>query len=166
VHALPRWMARLSVLFVFAVAIPLGHGVLPWALSLTADRHGWTAGFPSAWNIPGLVPIVFGIALLAWVAVVAVTCVPARVELGPTGNYLVTAGPYRFTRNPMYVAELSLWLGWTIFFGSLTVALGFVTLIAAVRLILVPWEERSLHRRLGERYRTYAATVPRWFRRP
>lgn len=50
--------------------------------------------------------------------------VPERVTLGLTPSYLLMRGPYRFTRNPMYVAELGLWLGWTIFFGSPAVLIG------------------------------------------
>jgi protein-S-isoprenylcysteine O-methyltransferase Ste14 len=163
--SLPRWMARLSMLFIFAVAIPLGHGVVPWALSLMTERHGWTGGVPSAWNVLGLGPLAFGIGLLAWIAIVAMRSVPPRLALGSTGNYLLTSGPYRVTRNPMYLAELSLWFGWMLVFGSLAVGLGFAALIATFHWFLVPWEERSLQRRLGDRYRAYATATPRWFRR-
>ena len=158
-------MARLSLLFIFGVAIPLGHGVTPWALSLMTERHGWIGGVPSAWNLLALGPLAFGIGLLGWVAGVAVDSLPPRVQLGPTGDYLLTRGPYRVTRNPMYAAELSLWVGWTLLFGSLAVGLGFVVLLGTIQWLLVPWEERSLERRLGDRYRTYAAATPRWFRR-
>jgi protein-S-isoprenylcysteine O-methyltransferase Ste14 len=164
-RSIPRWLARLGVLLIFVVAIPIGHGVVPWALSRLAERHGWNGGFPSAWNLSGLGPIAFGIGILAWVAIVAARNVPARVDRSVTASYLVTEGPYRFTRNPMYVGELSLWLGWAILFGSLVVALGFAVLAAILQLILVPWEERSLRRRLGDRYRTYAAMTPRWLGR-
>lgn len=165
VWSIPRWMARLGVLLIFAVAIPIGHGVVPWALSLLTRRHGWVGEVPAAWNLVGLAPLTFGAAVLAWVAITGLRNVPARVELGPTANYLVTEGPYRLTRNPMYVAELSLWFGWAILFGSLAVALGFLVLAVVLQSLMVPWEERSLRRRLGDRYRGYEATTPRWFPR-
>jgi protein-S-isoprenylcysteine O-methyltransferase Ste14 len=158
-------MARLAMLIVFTVAIPVGHGVVPWVLSRLTERHGWGGGFPAAWNLAGLVPLAFGAGLLAWVAVVGWRDVPERVKLGSTGNYLVTHGPFRFTRNPMYVGEFSLWFGWAFLFGSLAVALGFLALVVILRSLIVPWEERSLRRRLGERYRMYAAKTPRWFGR-
>jgi protein-S-isoprenylcysteine O-methyltransferase Ste14 len=163
--SIPQWMARLGLLLVFVVAIPIGHGVAPWALSRLAARHGGGGGSLAAWNLVGLAPIAFGAGLLVWVAVVGWRNVPGRVELGSTGNYLVTAGPYRLTRNPMYVGELSLWFGWAILFGSLAIALGFLALAVILQWLIVPWEERSLRRRLGERYRMYAAKTPRWFGR-
>ena len=164
-RSVPRWTARLVVLLIFVVAIPIGHGAVPWGLSLLTERHGWSSGWPTAWNLFGLGPIAGGIVVLAWVALVALRNVPARVGLSAAASYLVTEGPYRFSRNPMYVGELSLWLGWTILFGSLAVGLGFVVLAALLQFLVVPWEERSLRRRLADRYRAYAATTPRWFGR-
>ncbi len=76
----------------------------------------------------------------------------------------MTTGPYAYTRNPMYVAELLLWLGWVILFGSLITLLGFVLLTVVIILIL-PWEERGLERQFGETYRQYQARVPRWLGR-
>jgi protein-S-isoprenylcysteine O-methyltransferase Ste14 len=158
-------MARSGVLLVFLVAIPIGHGVVPWALSLLSERHGWSGGGPGGWNLTGLVPVALGIGLLGWVAMVAFRSVPARVQLGLAPDYLVTAGPYGLTRNPMYVAELTLWIGWSVFFGSIVVGLGAVVLLVVIRWVMVPWEERSLRRRVGERYRMYEATTPRWLPR-
>ena len=80
-----------------------------------------------------------------------------------TPPYLMTSGPYAVSRNPMYVAELSLWLGWAILFGSVAVLVGLVVLGVAMQ-GLVPWEEHSLER-FGEAYRRYKATVPRWLGR-
>ena len=47
-------------------AMPLAHGVLPWALSWLAPRYGWTAGYPGSWNWLGLIPIAAGTAVLIW----------------------------------------------------------------------------------------------------
>ncbi len=78
--------------------------------------------------------------------------------------FLMTTGPYAYTRNPMYVAELALWLGWATLFGSLFTLLGFVVLTVVIILIL-PWEERGLERQFGEIYRQYQARVSRWLGR-
>jgi protein-S-isoprenylcysteine O-methyltransferase Ste14 len=72
-------------------------------------------------------------------------------------------GPYKFTRNPMYVAELGLWLGWAIFFGSVLVLVGFLALWSVVTLIILPREERSLEAAFGQTYLEYKSRVPRWF---
>ena len=79
--------------------------------------------------------------------VVGFSQTPARVELALTPNQLVMRGPYTFTRSPMYVGELGLWLGWAMLYGSITVLLGFVTLGMAVSSLAVPFEERALEER-------------------
>ena len=68
----------------------------------------------------------------------------------------MTTGPYAYTRNPMYAAELALWLGWAILFGSLVVLLGLVVLTVVIVLVL-PWEERGLR---GNSARPIATTRP------
>jgi protein-S-isoprenylcysteine O-methyltransferase Ste14 len=62
----------------------------------------------------------------------------------------------------MYVAELALWLGWVLFFGSLSVFLGCIALLLVVNLVLVPREERTLETAFGQAYLIYKKRVPRW----
>jgi hypothetical protein len=69
-----------------------------------------------------------------------------------TTRYLVMDGPYAHTRNPMYVAERSLWLGWAMFFGSRPVLAGAWVLWAVMSFAVVPWEERVLAERFDESY--------------
>ena len=72
-------------------------------------------------------------------------------------------GPYQFTRNPMYVAELGLWLGSAIFFGSPGVLIGLLVLWSVVTFIILPREERSLEVAFGQTYLQYKSRVPPWF---
>jgi len=102
-------------------------------------------------------------ALLIWILATVIIRTPERVTLGLTPSWLVIRGPYRLTRNPMYVAELGLWLGWTIFFGSPLVLTGFLVLWFVVTLILVLREERTLEAAFGQTYLQYKSRVPRWF---
>jgi protein-S-isoprenylcysteine O-methyltransferase Ste14 len=76
----------------------------------------------------------------------------------------MTTGPYAYTRNPVYVAELALWLGWATLFGGLVILLGFVVLTVVIILVL-PREERGLEKLFGETYRQYQTRVPRWLGR-
>jgi protein-S-isoprenylcysteine O-methyltransferase Ste14 len=76
----------------------------------------------------------------------------------------MTTGPYAYTRIPMYVAELALWLGWAILFGSVVILLGFAVLTVVIILVL-PREERGLERQFGETYRHYQARVSQWLGR-
>ena len=84
-----------------------------------------------------------------------------RRRLAP--EYLLTQGPYRLTRNPMYVGELAIWSGWTVLLGSPPVA-GTLLLVVAVMRLGVEFEERSLAEHYGEQWRAYAARTPRWLR--
>jgi protein-S-isoprenylcysteine O-methyltransferase Ste14 len=75
---------------------------------------------------------------------------------------LVTTGPYRFTRNPMYVGMAFLYMG-------LAFALGFIwplavlpVVIVAVDRLVIAVEEAYLHRRFGEDYSEYTRRVRRW----
>ena len=69
--SIPRWIAVLLGLFVWFVALPLVHGVIPWAISLLTPRYGWTEGWPGVWNLPGLIPVIVGAAGLIWILVTA-----------------------------------------------------------------------------------------------
>jgi hypothetical protein len=82
---IPRWMAVLLGLFVWFVALPLVHGVIPWAISLLTPRYGWTEGWPRVWNLLGLFPVIVGTAGMIWILVTALlnmAQMPGRVELG------------------------------------------------------------------------------------
>ena len=131
-----------AFILVWAVGVPLGHGVGPWAISLLSPRYGWATSGPGIWNSLGLMPIALGIAGLFWIMMVAFVESPKRIELRQAA-FLVTRGPYACSRNPMYVSELALWLGWAVFYGNVSVLIGFVILFA----VLVPgarYEERVL----------------------
>ena len=63
---------------------------------------------------------------------------------GAVPEFIVLGGPYAFTRNPMYVGELLMWLGWTVMLNSGTVAIGSATMAGAMTLV-VRREERRLN---------------------
>ena len=151
---------RAALILVWAVGVPLGHTLAPWAISLLSTRSGWDMTRPGTWNTFGLIPIGLGISGLVWVMIAASIESPARIELR-SAAFLMTRGPYAYSRNPMYVSELTLWLGWSVFYGGLGVLVGFLILLSVV----VPaarYEERRLEARFGESYRSYTSRVPRW----
>ena len=157
---------RTAFILVWAVGVPLGHGVGPWAISRLSPRYGWETSGPGIWNSLGLMPIALGIAGLIWIMMVAFAESPKKIELRQAA-FLLTRGPYTYSRNPMYVSELALWLGWAVFYGNISVLIGSVILFA----VLVPgarYEERVLEARFGDAYRAYRGRVPRWLgpRRP
>jgi protein-S-isoprenylcysteine O-methyltransferase Ste14 len=78
---------------------------------------------------------------------------------------LVVAGPYRYVRNPMYVAAILALLGQALFYAAaplLWYAAGFAL---AAHAFVVGYEERTLARRFGADYAAYRAAVGRWLPR-
>ena len=157
-----RWMAILLALFVCLIVIPLVHGAVPWAISKLTHRYGWVHASPGFWNWLGLIPVGVATALLIWILITSIAHTPNAVRLGLVPSVLITDGPYRVTRNPIYVAELASWLGWALFFGSLAVFLGYIALLLVVNLVIVPWEERGLEAAFGHAYLMYKNRVRRW----
>ena len=149
---------------VWAIAMPLAHGVLPWGISWLGPRYGWTDAGPGIANLWGLLPVVAGVAGLLWaLAPHFARC--REWEFASTPSYLAVSGPYQLTRNPIYVAELTAWVGWSLFYGSAVVFISSIVLAALMSSIAVPLEERALAARFGEIYRQYVQTVPRWLGR-
>lgn len=161
---LPRW----SAVVYLSVAGPLVHVVIPWAISLLALRHGWIAGHPAKWNWLGLIPVAAGTSVIAWCASLHVREIPHGFALETTPEYLLFKGPYKYSRNPIYLAILPIWFGWVIFYGSASVGAVLVGLLVAwlpLGTLIVGREERNLEARFGESYVAYKKTVPRWIGR-
>lgn len=75
---------------------------------------------------------------------------------------IVRGGPYRFTRNPIYIAFTLLQLGIAIWVNSLALLLLLVPAFAIMALVVVPREERYLEARFPAEYPPYKASVRRW----
>jgi protein-S-isoprenylcysteine O-methyltransferase Ste14 len=159
-----RWLALALAPVVWLVVIPAVHAGVPWALSHLGPRYGWSDGGPSGWNLLGLGSVGFGAALLVWIMVFGFSRRRDLPEWVPTDwspAILMTGGPYAFSRHPMYIGELALWLGLAVLFGSPAVLVGFVALFALTWRLAVR-EEGALEAAFGDAYRRYKARVPRW----
>ena len=75
---------------------------------------------------------------------------------------LVTDGPYRFTRNPMYLGMACLYIGIMFAFGLLWGLLWLPLVVLAVDRLVIAREEPYLEQTFGEEYRGYKARVRRW----
>jgi protein-S-isoprenylcysteine O-methyltransferase Ste14 len=75
---------------------------------------------------------------------------------------LVTSGPYRYSRNPIYISHVALTLGLALAMRSLSVAALTPLLAAALTRLSVLPEERHLAEKFGPEFAAYAARTPRW----
>ena len=75
---------------------------------------------------------------------------------------LVIAGPYRFTRNPMYVGLAALTIALGLFINSWWPTVMLLPVLLAVRSFVIAPEERYLERRFGADYVAYRSRVRRW----
>jgi protein-S-isoprenylcysteine O-methyltransferase Ste14 len=139
--------------FYFALAFAAGAG-LHWLAPVPLPREAWIAR--AGW------------VLAASGGVLAVGAVLTMVRARTTYWYhrpataLVTGGPYRFTRNPMYLSLALLYLA-TCLIASLAWPLATLPLaIAAVQARYIRVEERFLRERFGKEYDRYTRRVRRW----
>jgi protein-S-isoprenylcysteine O-methyltransferase Ste14 len=75
---------------------------------------------------------------------------------------IVRTGPYRFGRNPIYLAFSLLHLGIAICVNSLWLIGTLIAAVALMALVVIPREERYLAARFGAEYLDYKASVRRW----
>jgi protein-S-isoprenylcysteine O-methyltransferase Ste14 len=158
---LPRW----AIPFVWAVLVLAIQVLLPWAIAKIGPRLGWSEVALGRWNIAGLIAVATGLGLYVWCLAVHFINYPASVRVGFSPPLLVVAGPYRFSRNPMYLSALIAWLGWTIFYGSPSIFVALVLLWSVFAFRVIPFEERQLQAMFGDDYLEYKRSVPRWMGR-
>lgn len=126
--------------------------------NLTLVVVDWNSGSWTSWNrlFLGVPFALLGASLLAWGISTLGTTNTSGVK-----QRFVKAGPYAFTRNPQYVADILLFLGFSICANS-ELALITHTLTALVFLIAPVAEEPWLQTEFGEDYSSYKRDVPRF----
>jgi protein-S-isoprenylcysteine O-methyltransferase Ste14 len=75
---------------------------------------------------------------------------------------IVRTGPYRFTRNPIYLSFILLVLGLSFWLNDLWLLVTLVPAVGFIAAVVIPREERFLERTFHDQYLSYKATVRRW----
>lgn len=109
----------------------------------------------------GAIPVVAG-GLIAGSAVACFWRAGTTVHPHRPSSALVTNGPYRFTRNPMYVSLALLYAGVAIAAQSLWALLILPLVLWVIRTQVIAREEAFLRGRFGDAYAAYQARVRRW----
>jgi protein-S-isoprenylcysteine O-methyltransferase Ste14 len=100
--------------------------------------------------------------------IIALSTVWRLVKAGTTfhptapNTFLVEAGLYRYSRNPIYLGLILTYLGTSAMLFSLWALLALPPFIAYLRYLVIAREEAYLRRRFGKAYEDYMARVPRW----
>src|SRR5256885_3797389 len=101
-----------------------------------------------------------GVALAASAIVLFRRAGTSPVPIQPT-TALVVRGPYRFTRNPMYLGLAALYVGVTLLINSLWPLVVLPVVLIVIRWWVVAREEAYLERKFGDAYRAYTTRVRR-----
>lgn len=104
-----------------------------------------------------------GLVIIFWSAGLFFCAKTTVSPLSPNNSrQLVITGPYRFTRNPMYLSLFLMLIGWALYLGSLSSALLLALWIPALNRWQIKPEEHALEQIFGEQYLAYKNTVRRW----
>ena len=161
-----RSAAALGSAAFFLAAPGMVAGLVPWLIT--------------GWKMPPASGSAFAVARVAVGASLSVIAVlllvrnfirfvtEGRGTPSPTAppERLVVGGDYRFVRNPMYVAVVSVVLGQALIFGSVTLLIYAVMVWAIMAAFVRYYEEPRLRRRYGNDYEDYRTDVPAWIPLP
>lgn len=148
----PSWIVRIPtpLWLVGLVIVALG---VDWLLDPGPVAKYWPAG---------TVLIAAGFAFSSWARL---TFKKQRAEIIPSSDVhptLVAAGPFRITRNPMYLGIFVIGIGAALVAGTWPMWLVPVLLFALDNFVIIPFEERSMERAFGDAFRAYKTRVRRW----
>jgi len=134
---------------------------LAWGLAVLA-------GLALHWLVPvpflrtDLPAIWLGALALFAGAIVTMTRAGSNVPTNRPTTTIVESGPYRFTRNPIYLGMFLGLIGLAIALDNLWLLLTLVPFALVIRYGVVTREEAYLDRKFGDVYRAYRSRVRRW----
>ncbi|WP_312960307.1 methyltransferase family protein [Stutzerimonas nitrititolerans] len=149
---------RVTGIFLPPPAIYLLFLALAWLLHrlwhLALPRNLWTHYF--GWGL-----IDAGVLLMLWAGLLMLW---RKTTVNPYGKpaRLLEEGPFRFSRNPIYLADSLIYCGIALLWGSLWPWLLLPLVIHVMQRAVIRHEERLLVQLFGEAYRSYCARVRRW----
>lgn len=157
-----RRMALLGTLVFFAIAPATVAVLVPWWIA------GWqmqSALFPGSRLVGAILAVAGLAALLESFARFALRGLGTPAPVLPPRR-LVVSGLYRYVRNPMYVAIVSVITGQGLLLGEVRVLWYAALMWLGFHLFVLAYEEPTLRRTFGTEYDAFRANVPRWIPRP
>jgi protein-S-isoprenylcysteine O-methyltransferase Ste14 len=141
------------------VAFVVLPGIVAFVLPVS---FGISTGMSVRYVAIAAVPLCIGILLLLWS--VREFYIAGRGTLAPWDppQHLVTTGPYRLSRNPMYIGVVTILVGWCVLWDSRTLIVYTVLFLCGFHLRVLLFEEPWAARQFGAQWEAYRARAPRW----
>lgn len=150
-----EWWSGLLIIAAFA-GVALGA-----VLDLEGALNGWSPLDALGWQVAGLVAWLFGAALATW----AKQAMGASWRIGVDSDEslaLVTAGPFRVVRNPIYVGLFMMLAGWALLAPNVVTLAAFACIVTAYELLVRRVEEPYLRQVHGQGYYAYCRRTGRF----
>ena len=140
--------------------VMLGVALLMWLASLAVPGLAW---FMATRTVCALVLAALGLGI-AVAGVVSFTRAHTTVNpLKPsTASSLVVTGLYRLTRNPMYLGDLVILIGWAVYLSNAVSFLLVPVFVLYINRFQIGPEEKALSSLFGAGYAVYQSRVRRW----
>ena len=113
------------------------------------------------YNLLGITGLVIGFWILAW-GKKTFGKLDTPLSPGEKPKNLVTSGPFKFTRNPMYLGFVIFLLGVAVLFGSLVAFISPVIFFLIIHFAFIPFEEKLMEKTFGKKYLDYKRNVRKW----
>jgi protein-S-isoprenylcysteine O-methyltransferase Ste14 len=142
--------------FVFVAAFLVGMALDRWLMRFRFGEGGRPTLIVAGWLLIGV-----GLAVMLWAMW---TFTRARTSVLPfrPATAMVTSGPYRFSRNPMYVGLMLLYVGLSLLTGMAWPLVMLPLAVWALTVLVIRREERYLAAAFGSDYAAYRQRVRRW----
>src|SRR6185436_6214941 len=155
----------MTITFLKSVLHNLGIVLMSLGVAYLGTLLDWLLGIPRfSWPpviAAGALLLALGFLLRVWAVVHFYSLRMRVISLQPQG-FLVTTGPYRYSRNPLYLgANVFCFFGAALLLGSPT-ALVLTAIHLPFMNRFIQREERQLELKFGEDYRAYKKQVRRW----
>ena len=155
-----RMLAVLGSALFLIFAPGLVAGLVPWWISEWNVQAPFF-GFAPVRAIGALLVVVSVVALLESFGRFALQGVGTPAPVFPT-RHLVVKGLYRYVRNPMYLAVVSVILGQAMILGNVSLLVYCALIWLTFHVFVLAYEEPTLRRTFGAEYEAFCANVPRW----
>lgn len=141
--------------FIYGAAVLAGLALHWWVWPLPLPLEGNAAHY-AGWAVmaPGLL-------LMFWAMRSFARADTAIIPYNTTTT-IVPTGPYRFSRNPMYISMALVQIGFALMFATAWILILLIPTMLVIRYGVIAREERYLERKFGAGYLDYKNRVRRW----